>query len=108
MWGYADLEAVAHEALVEAVTLINMAAGAAPASPPAAQPQQSASSVKPEVATPQPAPARAKRQREAAPEDVASLRGKRLAALAARGVDTGAPVAGGSGSGAAGDGIVVD
>jgi hypothetical protein len=108
-YGHADLEAVAHEALVQAV----FATGAAPASPPAAQ--QSASSVKPEVATPLPMVAAkrslplmpSKRPREAVPEDVASLRAKRLAALAARGVETGI-VAHHSGSGAAGDEIVVD
>jgi hypothetical protein len=109
-YGHADLEAVAHEALMQAV----FATGAAPASPPAAQ--QSASSVKPEVATPLPMVAAkrlqplmpSKRPREAVPEDVASLRAKRLAALAARGVETGAPVAHHSGSGAAGDELVVD
>lgn len=113
-WGYTDIEAVAHEALIEAVQAIGGAA--APASPPAAQ-QQGAFGVKPEVATPLPAPARGKRPlpmvpfkrpREAVPEDVAALREKRLAALAARGVETGAPVAGHSGSGAAGDAIELE
>ena len=102
-YGGADLQKVAHAALMEAA-----AAHAAKASAPAPPAAYGGGGVKREswlhspaqaVATP------AKRSYEESTADSDELRAKRLAALAARGVDTGVHPRGASGD--ARDGIII-